>query len=99
MHPVLAAIAEDAVAALSNATDDMLKLAWTLQEVQTRTTNHDLCLSCIYSQSFLLQCFFPSQEAPDTFFESLSAMITSLSHVSNDNKVIGIEVLPGDPRA
>ena len=53
-----------------------------------RTADHDLCLSCIYSQSFLLHCFFPSQEPPDTF----------LKRFSDDNKVIGIEVLPGDPR-
>ena len=53
------------------------------------TADHDLSLSCIYSQSFLLHCFFPSQEPPDTF----------LKWFSNDNKVIGKEVLPGDPRA
>ena len=27
--------------------------------VKARTTDHDLCLSCIYSQAFLLHCFFP----------------------------------------
>ena len=88
VHLVLAAIAEDAVAAHSSVTDDAWKLAWTLQEVQSRTADHDLCLSCIYSQSFLLHCFFPSQEPPDTF----------LKRFSDDNKVIGIEVLLGDPR-
>ena len=88
VHPVLAAIAEDAVAANSSATDGALKLAWTLQEVQARTTDHDLHLSCIYSQSFFLHCFFPSQEPLDTFLEWFN----------DDNKVIGIEVLPGDPR-
>ena len=35
-------------------------------------------------QFFLLHCFFPSQEPPDTF----------LKWFSNDNKVIGIEVHP-----
>ena len=89
VHPVLAAIAEDAVATHSSATDSAWELAWTLQEVQSCTADHDLCLSCIYSQSFLLYCFFPSQEPPDTF----------LKWFSDDNKVIGIEVLPGDPRA
>ena len=34
VHPVLAAIAEDAVAAHSSATDSAWKLPWTLQEVQ-----------------------------------------------------------------
>ena len=43
----------------------------------------------IYSQSFLLHCFFPSQEPPDTFLEWFS----------DDNKVISIKVLSGDPRA
>ena len=86
VHPVLAAIAEDAVAAHSSVTDGTWKLAWTLQEVQAHTTNHDLCLSCI--QSFLLHCFFPSQEPPDT----------SLERFRDGNKVIGIEVLPVDPR-
>ena len=89
VHPVLAAIAEDAVAAHFSATDSAWKLAWTLQEVQSRTADHDLCLSCIYSQSFLLHCFFPSQEPPDTFLEWFS----------DNNKVVGIEVLPGDPIA
>ena len=87
VHPVLAANAEDAVAAHSSATDCAWKLACTLQEVQSHTADHDLCLSCIYSQSFLLHCFFPSQEPPDTF----------LKRFSDDNKVIGIEVLSGDP--
>ena len=59
---------------------------WTLQEVQARTTDHDLRLSCIYSQSILLHYFFPSQEPPDIFLERFS----------NDNKVFGIDVLPGD---
>ena len=83
VHPVLAPIAEDAVAAHSRATDGAWKLAWTLQEIQARTADHDLRLSCIYSQSFLFHCFFPSQEPPDTFLERFS----------NDNKVICIEVL------
>ena len=60
-----------------------------LQEVQSRTADHNLCLSCIYSQSFLLHCFFPCQEPPDTF----------LKQFSDDNKVICIQVFPGDPRA
>ena len=59
-----------------------------LQEVQASTTDHALCLSCIYSQSFLLHCIFSSQEPPDTFLERFSDNI----------KVNGIEVLPGDPR-
>ena len=63
-------------------------LTWTLQEIQAHTTDHDLRLSCIYSQSYLCHCFFPSQEPPDTFRERFS----------DDNKVIGIEVLPWDPR-
>ena len=50
VHPVLAAIAEDAVAAHSSATDGTWKLAWTLQEVQACTIDHYLRLSCIYSQ-------------------------------------------------
>ena len=53
------------------------------------TTDHDLHLPCIHSQSFLLHCFVPSQEPPDTF----------LKWFSDDNKVIGIEVLRGDPRS
>ena len=85
MHPVLAAVTEDAVAAHSSR----MEICLTLQEVQASTIDHDLCLSCIYSQSFLFHCFFPSQEPPDTF----------LKRFSNDNKVMGIEVLPGDPRA
>ena len=87
VHPVLAAIAEDADADHSSGTDGTWKLAWTLQEVQACTTDHDLHLSCIYSQSFLLLCFFPSQEPPDTF----------LKRFSDDNKVIHIEVLPSIP--
>ena len=47
MHTVLAAIAENAVAAHSRATDGVWKLPGTLQEVQSHTTDHDLCLSCI----------------------------------------------------
>ena len=58
-------------------------------EVQARTTDHYFRLSFIYSQSFLRHCFFPSQESPDRF----------LKRFSDGNKVIGIEVLPGDPRA
>ena len=38
---------------------------------------------------FLFCCFLPIQEPPDTF----------LQRFSDDNKIIGIEVLPGDPRA
>ena len=87
VHSVLSAIAENAVAAHSSVTDGTWKLAWTLQEVQSHTADHDLCFSCIYSQSFLLHCFFQSQEPPDTF----------LKRFSDDNKVIGIEVLPGTP--
>ena len=79
VHPVLAAVAEDAVAAQSSATDSTWKLAWALQEVQARTT-YDLHLSCIYSLSFLLHCFFPSQEPPDRF----------LKRFSDDNKVISV---------
>ena len=69
MHPVLTAFAEDAVAAHSSATDSPWELAWTLQEIQPGTTDHDLCLSCIYSQPFLLHCFFPCQEPSDTFLQ------------------------------
>ena len=89
VHPVLATILEDAVAAHSSATDGAWKLAWTLQEVQFHTTDHDLCLSFIYSQSFLLHCFFLCQEPPDTF----------LKWFNDDNKVISIEVFPRDSRA
>ena len=89
MHPVLAAVAEDAVAAHSSATDGAWKLSWTLQEIQTCTADHDLCLFYIYSQSFLFHCFFTSQEPSDTFLERFS----------DDKKVIGIEVLPEDSRA
>ena len=42
VHPVLAAIAEDAVAAHSSATDGAWKFAWTLQEVQSHTADHNL---------------------------------------------------------
>ena len=43
-----------------------------------------------YGTSFLsLPLLFPRQEPPDTFLEQFS----------DDNKIIGIEVLPGDPRA
>ena len=42
-----------------------------------------------FTLSLLLHCFFPSQEPPDTF----------LKRFSNDYKVTGIKVLPGDPRA
>ena len=80
VHPVLGAIAEDAVAAHSSATGGTWKLAYTLQEVQTHTKDHDLRLSYIYSQSFLLCCFFPSQEPPDTFLERFS----------DDNRVIKV---------
>ena len=89
MHPVLTAFAEDAVAAHSSATDSTWELAWTLQEIQPRTQDHDLCLSCLYSKPFLLHCFFPGQEPSDTF----------LQWFSYDNKVVSIEVLPWDPTA
>ena len=69
--------------------DSTWELAWSLQEIQPRTTDHDLCLSCIYSQPFLLHCFFPCQEPSDTF----------LQWFSYDNKVVSIEVLPWDPTA
>ena len=82
---MLAAVAENAVAAHSSARDSACKL----QEVQAYTTDHDLCLSCINPPSFLFHCFFPSQEPPDTF----------LKRFSDDNKVIGIEVLSVDPKA
>ena len=49
VHQVRAAVAEDAVAAYTSATDGTWKLAWTLQEVQAHITDHDLQLSCIYS--------------------------------------------------
>ena len=39
---MLAATAEDAVAAHSSTTDSAWKLVWTLQEVQACTTDHDL---------------------------------------------------------
>ena len=61
-------------------------------EVLACTTDHDHHLSCIYSQHLLLHLldfFFPSQEPPDTF----------LKQFRDDNKVMGIEVLLGDPRA
>ena len=61
VQPVLAAVVEDAVAAHSNATDGAWKLTWTLQEVQACNADHDLHLSCIYSQSLLFHCFFLSQ--------------------------------------
>ena len=89
VHPVLTAFAEDVVAAHSSVTDSTWELTWTLQEIQPRTTDHDLCLSCIYSQHFLLHCFFPCQEPSDTF----------LQWFSYDNKVVSIEVLPWDPTA
>ena len=41
------------------------------------------------TQSFLLHCFFPNQEPPDTFLERFS----------DDNKIISIKVLSWDPRA
>ena len=45
-------------------------------------------LSFLHLLSVLSSPLFPSQEPPDTF----------LKRFSDDNKVIGIEVLPGDPR-
>ena len=91
MHPVLTAFAEDAVAAHFSATDSVWELAWTLQEIQPHTTDHDLCLSCIYSEpfQFLLHFFFPGQEPSDTFLQPFSY----------DNKVISIEALPWDSTA
>ena len=59
----------------------------TLQEVQACTTDHDLCLSFTLSPFSSIASF--QVELPDKFLERFS----------NDNKVIGIEVLPGDPRA
>ena len=50
------------------------------------TTDFDLLLTCIYSQSLFLHCFFPSQEPPYTFLERFSG----------DNKVISIEVISID---
>ena len=44
MHPKFAAIAVDAVVAYSCMTDSAWVFAWTLQEVQALTTDHDLCL-------------------------------------------------------
>ena len=80
VHPVLAAIAEDDVAAHSSVTDSTWKLSWTLQEVQASNTDHHLCLSCIYTRS------------------PFSSIASFFVWFSNDNKVIGIEVFPGDPR-
>ena len=60
----------------SSVEDGAWKLALTLQGVQAHTIDH--CLSCIYSRSFLLHCFYPSQEPPDTFFNWFS-MITRSS--------------------
>ena len=65
VHPLLAAIAEDAVTAHSSATDGAWKLTCSLQEVQACTADHNLRFSCIYSQSFLFHCFFPRQEPSD----------------------------------
>ena len=67
---------------------DRWRIETRLQEVQARTTDHDLHLSCIYSQSFFLHCLFQSQEPLDTFLEWFN----------DDNKVICIEVFPGDSR-
>ena len=63
LHPVLTAFAEDAVAAHSSAMDSAWELACTLQEILVRTTDHDLCRSCIYLQPFLLHFFFPGQRS------------------------------------
>ena len=49
---------------------------------------HDLHLSCIYSQPFLLHCFFPSQEPRDTFLEKFS-----------DVKDASKKVLPREPQS
>ena len=57
MHLKFAAIAVDAVVAYSCTTDSAWVFAWTLPEVQACTTDHDLCLSCIYPQP-LLHGFF-----------------------------------------
>ena len=87
VHPVLAAIAEDAVAAHSSVTDGTWKLTcsaggpgpyyrlWSLSFLH---------LLAVLSPPLLLPC----QEPPDTFLEQFS----------DDNKVIGREVHPGDPR-
>ena len=85
VHPVLAAIAEDAVAAHSSVTDSAWKLTRTLQVVQAHTI--------FVFPAFTLSPFFSiasfRKEPPDTFLERFS----------DDNKVIGIAVLPGDSRA
>ena len=58
MHPKFAAIAVDAVVAYSCTTDSAWVFAWTLQEVQACTRDHNLCLSCINPQPLLLHGFF-----------------------------------------
>ena len=85
VHLVLAPLAEDGVASTPVR---QIETRLNSAGVQAYTTDHDLCLSCIYSQPFLLHYFLPSQEPPDTFLERVS-----------DNKVIGMEVLQGDLRA
>ena len=76
VHPVLAAIAEDAVAA---HLCDRRRMETCLNSAGGPGPYR----RSWFSQSFLLHCFFPSQEPPDTFLERFS----------DDNKVIGIEAL------
>ena len=87
VHPVLAAIAEDSVPAQSSATDS----TWNSSEHCRRSRPVPQIMIFVFpafTLSFLIHCFFPSQEPPDTFLERFS----------DDYKVIGIKVLPGDPR-
>ena len=46
----------------------------TCGRVYSSCVQRNLCLSCIYSQSFHLHCFFPSQEPPDTFLKQCSRL-------------------------
>ena len=88
VHPVLAAIAKDSIPHHSSATDSTRN--WS--ELCRRSRPVPQIMNCVFpafTQSFLLHCFFPSQDLPDTFLERFS----------HDNKVIGIKVLPVDPRA
>ena len=88
VHPVFAAIAEDSVPAHSSATDS----TWNLSEHCRRprlVPQIMIFVFLAFTLSFLVHCFFQSQEPPDTFLKGFS----------NDYKVNGIKVLPGDPRA
>ena len=79
VHPVLAAIAEESVPAHSSATDS----TWTSSELCRRPRPVPQIIIFVFlalTQSFLLHCFFPNQETPDTFLEWFN----------DDNKVIGI---------